>query len=253
MSTLSPKFREILSQWHPGQEPEVVEETEWTFIYKIGSKSGYKISKFWDETFEVQSVKLRQQWPMMSQQARREFGFNWSSKIAWSANDNEIIEIIMEDGDDDLWTHCTFAFVKYPDHDRAVSFLVNRLHNYEGGHEPLNYFQALGMLKDSRAAAAIRPYYEKYRKGVEIEATIGVPDDVFFGPIPYFAYLCACGALVKVDGAPEYDQAIREFFDHPNEQVRYWAEHALEVEGPTTAKRNADYRKKRGQQDGSVT
>jgi hypothetical protein len=248
MSTLSPKLREILSQWHPGQEPEVERETEWMYIYKIGSKSGFKLSKFWDESFEVGSAALRQRWPMMSEDERLEFGFNWSSKSAWNDNDTEILEIIMEVGNDKLWTSCTFAFTRHPDRDRAVSFLVERLQNYEGGNEPLNYFQALGILKDSRAARAIRPYYEKYRKAVETETAMGVPDDVVFGPIPYFQYLCACGAMVKVDGSPEYEQAIRKYFDHPSEQVRYWAEHVLEIEGPTTARRNAEYKKKYSKQ-----
>jgi hypothetical protein len=90
-------------------------------------------------------------------------------------------------------------------------------------------------MKDSRAARAIKPYYEKYREAVETETAVGVPDDVVFGPILYFQYLWACGALVKVDGSPEYEQAIGEYFDHPREQVRYWAEHVLEIEGRLVA------------------
>jgi hypothetical protein len=66
-----------------------------------------------------------------------------------------------------------------------------------------------------------------------------------WGPIPYFPYLVAAGALFKITGSPEYEQSIRKFFDHEKEQVRYWAEHALEIEGPTTEKRNAEYQKKR--------
>jgi hypothetical protein len=239
MNTLIPKLREILNQWHPGQAPEVEKETQWTYIYKIGSRSGYKLSKFWDESFIVSSTALRQRWPMMKEDERQEFCFNWSNKGTWTDNDTEILEIIMRDGNDRLWQNCPFAFTKYPDRDRAVTFLVERLQNYEGGNEPLNYFQALGIMKDRRAAAAIRPYYERYREAVRAEAVTGVPDDVFFGPIPYFPYLCACGALVKGDGASEYEEAIRKYFDHPSEQVRYWAEHALEIEGPTTAERNA--------------
>jgi hypothetical protein len=65
---------------------------------------------------------------------------------------------------------------------------------------------------------------------------------------PYFPYLCACGALLKVDGAPEYEQAIRKYLDHPNEQVRWWAEYALEIEGPTTAKRKAEDKTKHAQE-----
>jgi hypothetical protein len=57
--------------------------------------------------------------------------------------------------------------------------------------------------------------------------------------------LAIAGDLFKIEGSGEYEQAIRKYFDHPNEQVRWWAENALDVEGPTTLKRNAEYAKKR--------
>jgi hypothetical protein len=98
------------------------------------------------------------------------------------------------------------------------------------------------MARDQRAVSVIRPYYDKYREGMEAEAATGVPDDIFRGPIPYHAFLTIAGDLFKIEGSGEYEQAIRKYFDHPNEQVRWWAEYALEVEGPTTAKRNAEYR-----------
>jgi hypothetical protein len=246
MNPLSPRLREILEAWHPGGEPIVEKPTEWMYHYKLGAKSGYKISKFWDEDFRVDVATIRLRWEQMKQDERLEFCFCWSSKHTWSANDAEILEIVMRDGNDRLWTSCTFAFTRHPDRDRAVSFLVDRLKNLDSDDKPLNYFQALGILKDRRAAAAIRPYYEKYRAAVQAETVIGVPEDVAFGPIPYFPYLCACGALVQVDGAPEYAEEIRKYFEHSNEQVRWWAEHALCIEGPTTAKRNAEHRQKHG-------
>jgi hypothetical protein len=80
---------------------------------------------------------------------------------------------------------------------------------------------------------------------MQVEAVTGVPDDVFFGPIPYHAFFSIAGALFKIEGSSEYEQVIRKYFNHPNEQVRYWAEYALDVEGQTTAKRRAEYAKKR--------
>ena len=74
---------------------------------------------------------------------------------------------------------------------------------------------------------------------------VGVQEDVFWGPIPYFPYLVAAGALFKITGSPEYEPSIRKLIDHEKEQVRYWAEDALGIDGPTTEKRNAEYRKKR--------
>src|SRR5262249_27355059 len=154
----------------------------------------------------------------------------------WTDDDTEILEIIMEDGNDDVWQSCAQAFLKHSDRNRAVNFLVDRVLHYALKHEPLNYFQVLGMAKDKRAIAAIRPFYDKYKKIVDTEAVVGVQEDVFWGPIPYFPYLVAAGALFKITGSPEYEQSIRKFFDHDKEQVRYWAEHALEIEGPTIAK-----------------
>jgi hypothetical protein len=61
---------------------------------------------------------------------------------------------------------------------------------------------------------------------------MGVPDDVFFGPIPYHAYFVAAGALLQIEGTPEYEVAIQAFLNHPNEHVRWWAEHALQGAEP---------------------
>jgi hypothetical protein len=138
----------------------------------------------------------------MQEDERLEFCSCWHYRREWNENDTEILEILMQDGNDRLWKTCPFAFTKHPDRDRAVTFLVERLQDYDGGYEPLNYFQALGIMKDQRAAAAIRPYYERYRQAMKAESVVGVPDDIYRGPIPYFPYLCACGALVKVDGDP---------------------------------------------------
>ena len=150
----------------------------------------------------------------------------------------------MNDGNDLIWSCCALAMLKHPDRNRAVGFLMERVQRSEMEHPPLNYMQALGIARDRRAVAVLRPYYEKYLKAMEAEAATGVPDDVFWGSIPYHAFLSIAGDLFKIEGSSEYEQAIRKYFDHPNEQVRWWAEHALEVEGATTAKRNAEHQNK---------
>jgi hypothetical protein len=151
----------------------------------------------------------------------------------------------MNDGDDRIWSSCALAMLRHPDRNRAVEFLIKLVENHQSEHPPLNYMQALGMAGDRRAVVVIRPYYEKYLKAMEAEAVTGVPENVFWGPIPYHAFLSIAGDLYKIEHSTEYEQAVRKYFDHPNEQVRWWAEHALEVEGPTTAKRNTEYKAKR--------
>jgi hypothetical protein len=124
----------------------------------------------------------------MSENERLDFVQNFWSKPNWDENDTQILEMIMEDGNDRLWEHCAQAFLKHPDRDRAVKFLIWRVEQCGTDHDPLNYIQALGISKDARAVPIIRPYFEKYRDEVEKEKAAGVPNDVVFGPIPCSAY-----------------------------------------------------------------
>lgn len=240
MSGPPPKFRELLKRaYGVDQEPELVKESEWSYVYKVGDKSYSYVSKFLeDENFRVEASTIRARWPGMSEEERLDFVQNFWSKASWDENDTQILEIIMEDGNDHLWEHCAQAFLRHPDRDRAVRFLIERMEKYEGD-EPANYIQALSISKDPRSASAIRPYFEKYQKEMEAEKISGIPDDVVFGPMPYSAYLNVCGALLQITGSAEYEQAIRKYLDHQSEQVRWWAENALGIEGPTTAKRRA--------------
>jgi hypothetical protein len=108
-------------------------------------------------------------------------------------------------------------------------------------YPPLNYIQTLGLMGDQRAVPVIRPYYEKYLKAMEAEVVSGVPDDVFFGSVPYHPFLSIAGDLFRITQSGEYEEAVRKYFDHSNEQVRWWTENALDVIGPTTQKRNEEY------------
>lgn len=240
MADINPEILELARREY-GDSCELVRATEWSYTFKCGAKSYCRISRFMAEKdFEVDASDIRERWPKWDHIQRIDFASNWWKKT-WTDNDTEILEIIMSDGDDQVWQSCSPSFLKHPDRNRAIEFLVDRVQNYSLKNPPLNYFQVLGMAKDERAVSAILPFYESYKKAVETEAVLGVQDDVFRGPIPYLPYVTAAGALFKITGSPEYEQAIRKFFDHEKEQVRWWAEHSLEIEGPTTVKRNTEY------------
>lgn len=182
----------------------------------------------------------------MSPETRSEFCGAFNAKATWTSNDTEILDVILGDGEDNLWWWLSLTLLRHPDRGRIVNFLIERLSDprikHDGG--TLNYIQALGIAGDRRAATAIKPYYEEFKEALKAEAQAGVPNDVVFGPIPYHAYFAAAGAMVKVDGSPEYESEIKKYFNHPSEQVRYWAEHALGVEGPTTSKRNEEHKRR---------
>ena len=247
MGNIDPEILELAKQTY-GENCELVKATEWSYTYKCGPNSYCRISRFMVERdLEVAAEDIRERWPHWDRHQRMDFASNWWEKT-WSDNDTKILEIIMADGDDQVWQSCTQSFLKHPDRDRAVNFLVDRVLHYPREHAPLNYFQVLGMAKDKRAAPAILPFYEKYKRDLAKESELGVQEDVIRGPIPYLPYLTAAGSLFRITGSPEYEEAIRKYFDHPREQVRWWAERALGVEGPTTTKRNAEDQKKHANQ-----
>ena len=199
---IDPKILELVKTDY-GETLELVNRTEWSYTFngfEGGPKTYITISRFVAEKgFEVSAAEIRERWPQWNQCQRINFAFNWHKKVTWTDNDTEILEIIMADGDDDVWQRCTQAFLKHPDRNRAVSFLVDRvLHPVHRKHPP-----------------------------------------VLPNASPYFPYLVTAGALFKITGSPEYEQSIRKFFDHENEKVRFWAELALEIEGPTTEFYNA--------------
>jgi hypothetical protein len=223
---------------------ELEKETEWTRVYKTGPKSYYLHSKFQDKGFQVAASEIRQRWPGMSERERVDFAQSLGSKRDWTDNETEILEIIMQDGTDVVWHSVGSTFLRHPNRAKIIDFLIERLRNHDLDHEPLNYIRVLGISKESRAAAAIRPYYEKCKEAIQAESEIGIIEDVVFGPIPYSAFFQTCAALMKTDRSPEYEEDIRKYLNHPNEQVRWWAEYALEIEGPTSTKRNQEHRDK---------
>lgn len=243
MSSIDPHILEMAKRDY-GENCELMRATEWSYSFKCGPKSFCRISRFLAEPgFEVDASEIRQRWPSMSDAERMDFAANFHVKETWTENDTEILEMVMNDGDDHIWSSCALAMLRHPDRARAVDFLIERVQRSGSEHPPLNYIQALGIAGDRRAVVAIRPYYDKYLEAMEAESATGVPDDIFRGPIPYQALLAIAGSLFKIEGSNEYEQAIRKYFDHSKEQVRYWAEYALGVEGPTTARRNAEHRR----------
>jgi hypothetical protein len=187
---------------------------------------------------------VRARWATWSEKDREDFCREWSRKQTWNSDDVQILELLMAEANDHIWQYaCTQTLLKHPNRERAVRFLIHLISNHRLQHEPLNYIQVLGMFRHKLGAEAVRPFYEKFSRALEAEATTGVPEDVHFGPLPYHEFFVAAGAMFEICGSPEYELAIRRYFDHPNEQVRWWAEHALGVEGPTTTHRNELFKK----------
>ncbi|MBI4478635.1 MAG: hypothetical protein HY651_01300 [Acidobacteria bacterium] len=138
----------------------------------------------------------------------------------------------MERGSGPVWAMIAYALPRLSDRDLAISFLLSRV--IEKDIDPGNCFQALASIGDPRAIPALRERYEEYRANLT-----PLEEHDFWSDIT--DYLACCAALWRLDGSPEYEDAIRQLFTHPDFQVRsaaqrQIAENRLQARGLAGAK-----------------
>lgn len=134
-----------------------------------------------------------------------------------------IIEIIMQDGDDHIWSNLALFMVRHPAPDRVLAFLRGRLQAKP--ENPLNYIQALGEAKDRSAIEILQTYFYQFRPAAETERLGGVLLEAWNSPSRHF--LICCDALGKVTGSDVYKNDLRTYLDHPNPRIRWQARRAL--------------------------
>jgi hypothetical protein len=157
MNNIDPRILELAKKDY-GENCELVRATEWSYSFKCGPKSYCRISRFLAEKdFEVKASEIRQRWPSMDEAEPLDFAAHFHVKETWTENDTEILEIVMNNGNDRIWSGCALAMLRHSDRNRAVEFLMERVRRSESERPPLNYMQALGLAGDRRAAAVIRP------------------------------------------------------------------------------------------------
>ena len=110
MNQIDPKILELAKREF-GENCELVKRTEWSYSYKCGEKSYCSVSRFSvEKDFAVRASEIRQRWPAMDERERMDFASNWWHKGVWTDDDIDILEMIMADGDDQVWHCCTQAF-----------------------------------------------------------------------------------------------------------------------------------------------
>jgi hypothetical protein len=202
---------------------KLAKETEWMRVYELGSKSLRYESKFLTDELQISAESFASRWPTMTPAERHGFAFAFSAKAGFTSDDEQIVNLIMSDGDEHVWNSlATFVVIRHPERDRVLSLILDRL---EKSPNPGNYIQALGIAKDQRAVPILLPYYEEYRRAAQ-----GVPEreDASVQDVkPIAQFLWCSKALWTITGSEEYADRIRAYLKHPHSQVRWWAEHAL--------------------------
>src|ERR1700692_2063003 len=111
VNNIDPKILERAKREY-GEDCELVRRTEWSYSFKCGPKSYCSISRFMAEKdFEVSASEIRHRWPPMSEMERMDFALNFQAKDTWNENDTDILEIVMNDGNDRIWSCCALALL----------------------------------------------------------------------------------------------------------------------------------------------
>ena len=198
---------------------KLVRETEWNRVYE--SEAGVRLheSKFLVDGLGVSLEQVTSRWSTFSEVERLDFANAFGAKPNVSAEDERILDYLMEVGDSYTWMAIAPLLPRHRNRERVLEFLLNRIR--EEGKDNANFFQALRMIRDRRAVAGLRTAYERYRREQK-SGKVGLYDLDFLG---------CCAALLAIDGAAEYRRAIQDASNSPDELVRRYAKFAWTDEG----------------------
>jgi hypothetical protein len=195
-----------------------VSETKWTRIYRRGDRLIHE-SKFERDGLEVSVELVKNSWAGLSVGEKLDFAQAFSAKNEISAEDQRILDFLMNAGDLTIWATIARLLPRHGDRERTLGFLLKRIQ--EGSHHRANFFHALGLMKDKRAVPALRAAYDGLRP--QLTASPGALERV-----DYVDYLSCCQALWQLEGLEEYRNAIREFSNSPDQRVRSFASALLQ-------------------------
>jgi hypothetical protein len=203
------------------ENKELVKESEWMRTYRVGPNTLYYESKFLKDHLEISVQSLVERWPHLAEQEHLEFAFAFAAKAELSKNDEEILAFLMRAGNEAIWSCIAVTLVRHPNREAVLQFFLNLVERPRP--ECANYFQALELLKDKRAVPVLRRFYDAYRE----QQKAGQPSELLSELQWETDYLRLCRALLVLDGGYEFEMAIKEMLNHPEQEVRTRAERFL--------------------------
>lgn len=198
--------------------PKLVRESRWMRVYKAGPNLLIYDSKFDEDRLELQASEFKRIWPGLTLDEKLEFCHAYGAKREITKEDEKILNLIMETGDEIIWRNIVSMLTGHPNKARVLKFIRNRVKEQ---HPPLsNFYQAIETLRDVQSAPHLRKRYQQYLS--ECGAGPKVDDRELC-----LDYLYCCKALWKLTGSQEYKQAIRNFLSAHDEVVRNCAKRLL--------------------------
>jgi hypothetical protein len=205
-------------------DAKLVSETEWMRVYELAPKSFSYESRFLTDGLQISAESFASRWPTMTPTERQGFASAYGAKADFSPDDEQIIDLIMKDGDDHVWNSLVlFMLSTHTQRDRVLAFIREKLEKHPDN--PSNYIQALGIARDQSAVPILLPYYDEFHS--EAKAVPERPDANFEDVLPIAKFLWCSEALFRITESTKFADGIQVYLKYPHPQVQWWARHAL--------------------------
>src|ERR1700721_707607 len=106
---------------------KLIKETEWMRVYEMGPKSRHYESRFLTDEVQMSADSFVARWPSMAEHERQEFVFAYHAKPEFTTDDERIVNTIMRDGDDHIWSNLALFMIRHPQQSTVLAFLRERL------------------------------------------------------------------------------------------------------------------------------
>jgi len=175
-------------------------------------------SKLLQDGLEPDPEEIDRSWPQLSQRDRLDLCQAYPAKRRITKDDERILNIMMERGDEVLWRNLASVLTRHGDRARVSAFLRKRAG--EQRRLVANYYKALETLGDNEAVPVLVKRYEAYRSGG------GTPD--LADRALCLDYLACCRTLWKLTGTGRYRRAIEEHVNASSKFLRDLARRLLD-------------------------
>jgi hypothetical protein len=201
-------------------------ETESRFLRHYSQS--ITVSRLWDGSAAISLPDLKREWPMMSQEERKEFAqalYQWAiaEVIPIELNDRQdltgLLRFVMKAGD---WSHrngLAKAGAKSVAPQEAIEILSGRLR--DSGSAIIG---ALSEIRHEGAVAALREHLEF----LWIQRDILDPtEEPKYNQTATHAICCISGLLRMGESPAEFEPKVRLLSKHPNKSERHYCAQAL--------------------------
>lgn len=187
----------------PFHKKRLVRESEWARIYELSDPQGQLFeSKFLVDALHVSPSVIREKWARLSEDEKVELASAFSAQPPRDADDQQILQFLMEVGPEEVWKSIAIVSTFHPDKEYALQFLLERIRRAE--ERSANYYQALQLLRRPEAIPILRQCYDEYR--TRVVAKVGRPRETDF----WVEYLQCTKTLLTLTQDPTFLASLNE-------------------------------------------